>query len=111
MSEMAPREVADYLDDLDDLRETPGRLSCGERRALDVLRALALARAIPIAPDGAEACHAYEGEEHNDYLSPACFNGRHRHCASPIRMQGVQRPATCRFCDARCCCSCHGGAA
>jgi len=110
MSEMAPREAADYLDDLDDLRETPGRLSYGERRALDVLRALALARAIPIAPDNTEACHAYEGEEH-DYLSTTCFNGRHDCCASMITLRVEKRPATCRFCDGRCCCSCHGGAA
>lgn len=57
---------------------------------------------------GAESCHAYEGEEHDYYLSTACFNGRHGYCAS---MQGVKRAATCRFCDGRCRCSCHGGAA
>lgn len=48
---------------------------------------------------GAEACHAYECEEHDYYLSTGCFHGFHD-C----------HPRTCKFCDARCSCSCHGGA-
>lgn len=60
---------------------------------------------------GAESCHAYEGEEHDDYLSTVCVLGHHACCASMIVMPDGKRAATCKFCDARCCCSCHGGAA
>lgn len=38
------------------------------------------------------------------YLSTACLHGRHDHCASMVGYQGVKRPGSCKFCDARCCC-------
>ncbi len=41
------------------------------------------------------------------YLSTACLHGRHDYCASMTGLQGAKRPATCKWCDARCICACH----
>lgn len=43
------------------------------------------------------------------YLSTGCLHGEHGYCASMVGAQGVKRAATCKFCDARCVCPCHGG--
>lgn len=43
----------------------------------------------------------------HDYLSTACFHGKHDYCNSMVGYQGIKRPAQCKFCDARCICTCH----
>lgn len=45
----------------------------------------------------------------HEYLSTACHHGRHDYCAAMVGVQGEKRPATCKFCDARCVCPCHAG--
>lgn len=47
-----------------------------------------------------------EAEPHA-YLSTACLHGRHDDCDSMIGIQGTKRPATCKYCDARCTCPHH----
>jgi hypothetical protein len=41
------------------------------------------------------------------YLSTSCLHGEHGYCASMTGMQGAKRPATCKFCGAKCQCRCH----
>lgn len=41
------------------------------------------------------------------YLSTACLHGRHERCDSMIGVDGTKRPATCKYCDARCVCAHH----
>jgi hypothetical protein len=42
------------------------------------------------------------------YLSTACHHGEHDYCAAPLRPDGTEKkPATCKFCEARCVCPCH----
>lgn len=41
------------------------------------------------------------------YLSTGCLHGRHDHCQAMVGTTGDKRPATCKFCDARCICPCH----
>ena len=42
------------------------------------------------------------------YLSTACFHGEHGYCKTKYGMNGLKKPATCKFCEARCQCECHG---
>ncbi|WP_097865874.1 hypothetical protein [Streptomyces sp. rh34] len=44
------------------------------------------------------------------YLSTGCLHGEHAYCQSMTGQQGEKRPGRCKFCDARCTCSCHGEA-
>ncbi|WP_331746772.1 hypothetical protein OH809_45440 (plasmid) [Streptomyces sp. NBC_00873] len=41
------------------------------------------------------------------YLSTGCLHGEHAYCQSMTGQQGEKRPGRCKFCDARCTCSCH----
>lgn len=41
------------------------------------------------------------------YLSTACLHGDHIYCTMDQGMNGAKKPATCKFCDARCVCACH----
>lgn len=42
------------------------------------------------------------------YLSTSCYHGDHVYCRAGVRGDGkAKRPATCKFCDSRCICSCH----
>lgn len=41
------------------------------------------------------------------YLSTACFHGLHSYCEAMTGMQGIKRPAQCKFCPAGCVCQCH----
>lgn len=41
------------------------------------------------------------------YLSTGCLHGEHVYCASEQGQAGTKKPATCKFCDARCMCTCH----
>ncbi|MFD3516265.1 hypothetical protein [Streptomyces sp. NPDC058657] len=43
------------------------------------------------------------------YLSTGCFHGEHAYCQSMTGQQGEKRPGRCKFCEARCTCSCHVG--
>lgn len=45
--------------------------------------------------------------ERHRYLSTGCLHGEHGYCAAMVGAQGEKRPATCKFCDARCICDCH----
>lgn len=46
------------------------------------------------------------------YLSTGCFHGDHVYCQSGVRGDGgTKRPGRCKFCDARCICSCHSRSA
>ncbi len=51
---------------------------------------------------------ALKGIGGHKYLSTACFHGHHRQCSSPIGVAGnTKKPATCKYCTARCICPCH----
>jgi hypothetical protein len=43
----------------------------------------------------------------HDYFSTGCLHGAHGYCASHTGLSGAKIPATCKFCGARCRCSCH----
>ena len=45
------------------------------------------------------------------YLSTGCLHGQHDYCAAMVGVQGEKRPGRCKWCDARCICSCHNDAA
>lgn len=56
------------------------------------------------------AVTAYNGYiEHTGhrYLSTGCRHGEHGYCQSNTGSQGQKKPAQCKFCAARCVCSCH----
>lgn len=44
----------------------------------------------------------------HSYLSTACLHGEHDYCKSNTGHAGAKTPAQCKFCGARCWCSCHG---
>lgn len=41
------------------------------------------------------------------YLSTACLHLRHDYCNAAEGDAGPKTPAQCKFCGARCICSCH----
>lgn len=41
------------------------------------------------------------------YLSTACYHGYHDYCKRERGLMGEKIPAKCKFCDAKCWCSCH----
>lgn len=41
------------------------------------------------------------------YLSTGCLHGRHDYCKNTEGRAGTKRPAECKFCQAKCLCSCH----
>jgi hypothetical protein len=42
------------------------------------------------------------------YLSTSCLHGEHDYCSAVVRPDGAMKtPATCKFCEAACRCSCH----
>ncbi len=42
------------------------------------------------------------------YYSTACLHGVHRHCRNDRTLSGDPKvPNACKFCSARCICSCH----
>ena len=41
------------------------------------------------------------------YLSTGCLHGHHDYCQAKTGAAGAKTPAKCKFCDARCRCSCH----
>lgn len=43
----------------------------------------------------------------HEYLSTACLHEQHEYCNAMVGYQGQKRPATCKFCDAKCVCLCH----
>lgn len=43
----------------------------------------------------------------HDYLSTACLHGRHDYCSARSGQVGPKTPATCKFCPAKCRCTCH----
>lgn len=54
-----------------------------------------------------EELHTSSGTFVHRYLSTACLHGEHVYCASDQGQQGPKKPATCKFCEARCSCVCH----
>jgi hypothetical protein len=51
------------------------------------------------------------------YLSTACLHAQvdgrpelHDYCEGMTGVNGVKRPAQCKWCEARCTCDCHGRA-
>ncbi|MHB9756477.1 hypothetical protein ACYBSK_19040 [Streptomyces sp. BYX5S] len=47
------------------------------------------------------------GRTGHEYLSTGCLHNQHHYCQSMTGYQGEKRPGRCKFCDARCVCSCH----
>jgi hypothetical protein len=45
----------------------------------------------------------------HDYLSTACYHGRHGHCQAKFLFWRLRSktPARCKFCPAPCTCLCH----
>lgn len=41
------------------------------------------------------------------YLATGCLHGQHAYCQGQTGRAGTKKPATCKFCDARCICHCH----
>lgn len=41
------------------------------------------------------------------YLSTGCLHGEHAYCQGKTGKVGAKKPASCKFCDAPCTCSCH----
>lgn len=41
------------------------------------------------------------------YLSTACYHGDHDYCNSMTGYNGAKRPGQCKFCEAKCVCTCH----
>lgn len=68
----------------------------------DALRELRAAIDVHLAGRAAE--HSV-----HEYLSTGCLHGEHTYCQSMTGQQGKKRPGRCKFCDARCACSCHDG--
>lgn len=50
-------------------------------------------------------------DEPHGYLSTACLHGWHDYCRAPVGIEGPKKPATCKWCDARCVCPCGHEAA
>ncbi|MGW4493806.1 hypothetical protein [Streptomyces sp. NPDC004376] len=50
-------------------------------------------------PDEPTASHTY--------LSTACLHGEHGYCQSNTGRSGAKVPASCKWCQAACTCSCH----
>lgn len=46
-------------------------------------------------------------DDDHSYLSTACLHRRHDYCQAPVGHSGRKKPATCKFCDAKCICPCH----
>lgn len=56
------------------------------------------------------AITAYNGfieQSGHRYLSTGCRHGEHGYCQSNTGSQGQKKPAECKFCAAKCVCSCH----
>lgn len=47
------------------------------------------------------------GPAEHRYLSTGCLHGEHAYCSSMTGVSGDKRPAQCKFCSAKCVCSCH----
>jgi hypothetical protein len=88
--------AAEVYDTLDEAREVAAEL---ERLAAedDDDVTFPVYRLVPV--DGRGDAHVY--------LSTACFHGEHGYCDAMTGQQGAKRPATCKFCPARCVCPCH----
>ena len=54
-----------------------------------------------------EGQHTHSTTFVHRYLSTACLHGEHVYCVSEQGQAGAKKPATCKFCDARCVCVCH----
>lgn len=55
--------------------------------------------------------HDYLSESLNhDYLSTSCYHNEHEYCKTSVisPVLGTKIPAKCKFCDAKCRCTCHG---
>lgn len=50
---------------------------------------------------------AEEAADEHVYLSTGCLHGQHEYCKSMTGTQGAKRGGACKFCDAKCTCSCH----
>jgi hypothetical protein len=53
------------------------------------------------------AYNGYIEQSGHRYLSTGCRHGEHGYCQSNTGSQGDKRPAECKFCAAKCVCSCH----
>lgn len=59
--------------------------------------------------DSQSAAEEASAVSEHSYLSTGCFHGEHAYCQSMTGQQGEKRPGRCKFCEARCTCSCHAG--
>lgn len=84
---------------------------------VDVLRQLPVARGdaedaadalLDALRDGLWVLQPHEPGTHR-YLSTSCYHARHERCAAPVRPEdgAAKLPAQCKFCTARCVCTCH----
>lgn len=60
-----------------------------------------------IARNAVTAYNGYIEASGHRYLSTACRHTEHGYCQSNTGAQGDKRPAECKFCAAKCVCSCH----
>lgn len=45
--------------------------------------------------------------DHHVYLSTGCLHGEHTYCQGRTGQAGAKKPAECKWCAAKCRCSCH----
>lgn len=50
---------------------------------------------------------AHKPGDNHIYYSTGCYHGRCDYCQSTTGLVGAKKPASCKFCDAPCVCSCH----
>lgn len=43
------------------------------------------------------------------YAATSCLHEEHTYCQSHTGLSGSKKPASCKFCGARCVCTCHVG--
>lgn len=43
----------------------------------------------------------------HDYLSTSCLHGNHDYCKAPVGRLGPKEGSKCKWCPAKCSCSCH----
>lgn len=71
--------------------------------------------AIRSRPLPAELVHRWKqnttGGDGHLYLSTGCLHDQHDYCQSHTGLSGAKRPASCKWCAARCVCPCHQQAA
>jgi hypothetical protein len=88
-------------------------LAAGDHTRIDPLTEMAMSyphvEVIPVVIEGRDAGVDPDADAAtvHDYLSTGCLHGRHGYCSARSGHVGPKEPATCKFCPAKCRCTCH----